>query len=54
MDNKAEESNIEMMDTSVPNENEESVNGKLKYHNVCQVSLQIAMETYSLIPLFYC
>jgi hypothetical protein len=53
MDNKAEESNTEMMDTSVPHENkEESINGKLKFHNICQVSLQVHMKTYSLIPVF--
>jgi hypothetical protein len=55
MDNKAEEGNIETMDTSDPHEDkEESINRKLKCHNVCQVSLQIGMKIYSLIPVFDC
>jgi hypothetical protein len=47
-DDKAEESNAEIMDTSVPHENEnESPNGKLQCHNVCLVSFQIHMKAYS-------
>jgi hypothetical protein len=52
MDDKAEESDEEMIDNSGPheNKNEESSNGKFKCHNMCQVSFQSGMKAYSVIP----
>jgi hypothetical protein len=54
-DEAAEESNVEAMDTSVPDEikKEEPADGKSNCCNACHVPFQIHVKACILIPVFY-